>query len=203
MDKGRKFKILAAGDIHGSEEVAEHLAIKAEKNGVDLVVLAGDISSPFQKEKVIGHFRDRNLETVFVAGNWDSDLDVKFMREIYGISNLDGYTFSKDGVDFVGLGNPNFRMDHHKVKDFLKVEKAFEKIKDKPTKKVLITHLHTGGSKAEFSGIRGSYVLRRIVEEIQPAMIISAHIHEAEGIEETINKTKIFQVGSSGKIIEI
>ncbi len=102
MVKRKKLKILAAGDIHDSEIIAEHLAEKAKKNKVDLVVLAGDISNPFQKEKVLGHFKDRNLETVFVPGNWDNDLDVKFMKDLYGASNLEGYYSRKGEVDFMG-----------------------------------------------------------------------------------------------------
>jgi hypothetical protein len=198
----KKLRILAAGDIHGSESIAENLAIKAEKNKVDLVVLAGDISSPFQKEKVIGHFTDRGLETLFVPGNWDSDLDVRFIKEMYGTKNLEGYYIRKGKIDFLGIGNANFRLDHNQ-KDFERIEKLIKGIKDKNTKKVLVSHLHVAGSKAEFSGFGGSYVLRKIIEDLQPDMVISSHIHEAEGIEERIKKTKIFQVGPKGKIIEI
>ncbi len=198
----KKIKILAAGDIHGSEVIAEHLAIKAEKNKVDLVVLSGDISSPLRREKVMGHFKDRKLETIFVPGNWDSDLDIKFIREIYGTTNVDGYLFKKGGIDFLGLGNSNFRLDHNK-KDFEKIEKLFREVQEKSTKKVLISHLHAAGSKAEFSGFKGSYFLRKIIEEFKPDVVISSHIHEAEGIEDKINNTDIFQVGRTGKIIEL
>jgi len=106
-------------------------------------------------------------------------------------------------VDFIGLGSGNFKLSHHKEKDFRKIKQLFEKIKKKPTKKVLVSHLHVMGSKAEFSGFEGSYVLRKAIEELEPDLVLSSHIHEAEGIEETIKKTKIFQVGSKGKIIEI
>lgn len=94
-------------------------------------------------------------------------------------------------------------MDHNQEKDFLKIQKIFEKIKSKPTKKILVSHLHVAGSKAEFSGFRGSYVLRKIIEELEPDMVISSHIHEAEGIEEKIKKTRVIQVGSRGKIIDL
>lgn len=199
----RKIRILAAGDIHGSEAIAENLAIRAEKSKVDLVVLAGDISNPINKEKVMGHFKDRRLEAIFVPGNWDSDSDVKFMKSMYGATNLEGCYFRKGGVDFFGLGNANFKLDHDRNKDFLKIEKLFGNVKDKTRKKVLISHLHVAGSKAEFSGFKGSYVLRKIIEELEPDVIIASHIHEAEGIEEKIKKTKIFQVGQRGKIIEL
>jgi Icc-related predicted phosphoesterase len=34
-------------------------------------------------------------------------------------------------------------------------------------------------------------------------LLISAHIHEAEGLEDIIGKTKVIQVGKKGKILEI
>ena len=40
----KKLKILAAGDIHGDTSLAEKLAIRAEKEKVDLVILCGDIT---------------------------------------------------------------------------------------------------------------------------------------------------------------
>lgn len=198
----KKLKILAAGDIHGSEAIAENLAVKAKRNNVDLVVLAGDISSPFQKEKIIGHFAERELETIFVPGNWDNDLDVRFMKQMYGTKNLEGYYLRKGKIDFLGIGNANFRLNHDK-KDFTMIESLMKKIKNIETKKVLVSHLHVAGGKAEFSGFRGSYVLRKIIEDFEPDIVISSHIHEAEGIEEKIKKTKVFQVGPRGKIIEI
>ena len=63
--------------------------------------------------------------------------------------------------------------------------------------------MHAAGTKAEFSGIPGDAILRKAVREFKPDMLISAHIHEAEGLEDMIEKTKVVQVGKLGKIIEI
>ena len=50
-------KILASGDIHGDTKLAEALADKAEKENVDLVILAGDITFADQSTKnIIGPF---------------------------------------------------------------------------------------------------------------------------------------------------
>lgn len=42
-----------------------------------------------------------------------------------------------------------------------------------------------------------------ITEKLQPDLFISGHIHELEGIEEKIGKTRVINVGRRGKIIEI
>jgi uncharacterized protein len=197
----KKIKILAAGDIHGDESIAKNLAIKGERNKVDLVVLAGDITNPLKKKKVMGHFKDRGLEAVFVPGNWDFNEDINFIKKTYGSINLDEGCLTLGNINFFGLGSANFELENNRKKDFNRVQKLFNKMKKEDTKNVFVSHLHAAGTKAEFSGFKGSYVLRKVIEDLKPNVVISAHIHEAEGIEEQIKNTKIFQVGPRGKII--
>ena len=63
----------------------------------------------------------------------------------------------------------------------------------------MVTHMHAQGTKSEFSGIEGSRSIRRAIEKFQPDFLIHSHIHEAEGIEEKIGKTKVINVGRKGK----
>ena len=67
----------------------------------------------------------------------------------------------------------------------------------------MVTHMHPSNSKAEFSGFKGSKSIRKAIDEFQPDLLLCGHIHEAEGIEDKINKTKVLNVGKEGKIIEI
>ena len=52
-DKKKKFKILAASDIHGDTDATKKLAAKAKKENVDLVVLAGDLSGFVETEGIL------------------------------------------------------------------------------------------------------------------------------------------------------
>ena len=45
--------------------------------------------------------------------------------------------------------------------------------------------------------------MRRAIEEIKPDLLISGHLHEVEGVEDKVGKTRIVQVGRNGKILEI
>ena len=45
--------------------------------------------------------------------------------------------------------------------------------------------------------------LSKAVEKFKPDLLISSHIHEAEGIEDKIGDTRVVQVGKKGKILEI
>ena len=45
--------------------------------------------------------------------------------------------------------------------------------------------------------------LYKVSKKFKPDILLSGHIHEAEGLQEKIGKTKIISVGKKGKIIEI
>ena len=56
----------------------------------------------------------------------------------------------------------------------------------------------------KFSNIfPGSEGVRKAIETFKPDILLCSHVHEAEGIEEMIGKTKVINVGKRGKIIEV
>ena len=66
-------KVLALSDTHGNEDMVRRLADEAEKNDVDLVLIAGDISEFGEIGKnMIGPFLAKGKKVVFVAGNHDA-----------------------------------------------------------------------------------------------------------------------------------
>ncbi len=67
----------------------------------------------------------------------------------------------------------------------------------------MITHMHPRGSLSEFSGFPGSKAITKAIREFKPDLLLHGHIHEAEGIEEIMNKTKVINVGRKGTILEI
>ena len=203
IEQRKKLRILAASDIHGDYDIAKRLAKKAKKKKVDLVVLAGDIHGVYEGEDVLAPFKKAHQKVVFVPGNWDSTFEVSLLKDRHDVRNISGYYANYKGVDVVGLGSPDFQLTLDERKAFDKLKKNFDKIKVKEGKKILVSHLHAAGTKAEFSGFPGSKALRKIIDKFHPDIFISAHIHEAEGIEEMIGKTKVINVGRKGKILEI
>lgn len=201
MAKNEKLKILAAGDLHGDTKCAEELAEKAAKEKVDLVILTGDITGLVETENLIKPFTDRKEKVFFVPGNWDSEETASFLSKLYGIKNLEDYHFVYKNVGIFGAGNAGtLSIDEKRTFDTLK--KNFEKVKNLE-KKIMVTHFHAAGTKSELSGFRGSSGIRKAIEKFQPDLFISGHIHELEGIEEKIGKTKVINVGKKGRIIEI
>ncbi|MBP7708488.1 metallophosphoesterase family protein [Candidatus Pacearchaeota archaeon] len=203
MVKKKSFKILAASDIHGNSAVSEALSKKAEKEKVDLVILAGDLHGFEETRGIIAPFKKRNQKVLFIPGNWDTSLQTNMVSDIYGIKNIDGYYAHYEGVDIIGVGTKDFKMSLNEKKTLDRLTKNFESVGHRPSKKILVSHLHAEGTLAEFSGIRGEKSMRKAINYFQPDFFIAGHIHEAEGLEQKIGKTKVIQVGKKGRIIEI
>jgi len=203
-EKPKSLKILAAGDLHGSSDIAKKLAEKAKKNNVDLVLLLGDIHGALKESKnLIAPFKKAGQKVLFVPGNWDTTEESNSIRDIYDIKNIDGYYTIHNDVGIIGIGNPDFQLSLN-AGHIKKIKNNFEKLSHKNIRKsILASHLHAQGTTAEFSGFPGSSHLRKAIDEFKPDFFISAHIHEAEGIEEKIGKTKVINVGRKGKILEI
>ncbi|MEK6872594.1 MAG: metallophosphoesterase [Nanoarchaeota archaeon] len=202
MEKQKKFKILAASDFHGDSSAAKKLAELADKEKVDLVVLAGDITGLIETDNILKPFVERGKKVVFVPGNWESSETANFLSKLYGAENVGEHYVKYGNIGIFGIGSPDWQMSLNEKKTFEKLKKDFEKIKNLE-KKIMVSHLHAAGTKAEFSGFRGSRALRKAIEEFQPDIFLSGHIHEAEGLSEKIGKTRVFSVGRKGRVIEV
>jgi len=206
MIVGGTMKILASGDIHGDTRLAEKLAEKAEKENVDLVVLCGDLTyAEMSTDGIVGPFVKRGKKVILIPGNHETLATADFLAELYGATNLHGYSIKVGDVGLFGCGGANigiFQMPEKEMFDVLK--KGNDKIKDMKTK-IMVTHVHPSGSTIEkFTQIfPGSTGIRKAVDELKPDILLCSHVHEAEGIEEKIGKTRVINVGKKGKIIEI
>jgi uncharacterized protein len=201
----KKTKILAAGDIHGDSKLTKKLAEKAKKEKVDLVILAGDLTY-FEKptKNIIKPFTKLKKPILILHGNHESVATVDFLSQIYpNTKNIHGYSFSKGNVGIFGCGGTNLGFSPMTEKNFFEtLKKAYQSIKEKK-KKIMVTHMHPFKSKAEFSGFKGSKGIKKAIIQFKPDLVLSGHIHEAEGIEEKLGKTKMINIGKKGKIIEI
>ena len=201
-----KLKILAAGDIHGDTSQAKKLAEQAEKENIDLVILCGDLTyAETSTEGIIGPFVKKHKKVILIPGNHETVATADFLAELYGATNLHGYSIKYKDIGFFGCGGANiglFQLGEDEI--FELITKGYERIKD-AKKKILVTHVHPSGSLMEkFSNIfPGSGGVRKAIDTFKPDILLCSHVHEAEGIEEMIGKTKVMNVGKRGKIIEV
>jgi len=171
----KKFRILAASDFHGDSDASKKLAEKAEKEKVDLVVLAGDITGVVESDNILKPFVDKGKRVVFVPGNWESSETAAFLSKFYGVKNVGEHYVKYGDVGIFGIGSPDWTFDIDNKKTFNKLKKDFEKIKDLE-KKIMVSHINPADTKSEFSGVAGSKELRRAIDEFQPDLFISGHL---------------------------
>jgi uncharacterized protein len=199
-------KILASGDIHGDTRLAKRLADKAVKENVELVVLCGDLTYAEQSlENIIGPFVAKGKKVLLIPGNHETVATADFLAQYYGVKNLHGLSVKYKDIGFFGCGGANigvFQLDEKEI--FSMLEKGHKKI-NYLKKKIMVTHVHPTSTKMErFTDIfPGSEGVKRAIEKFQPDIALCSHVHEAEGIEEKIGKTRLINVGRKGKIIEL
>jgi uncharacterized protein len=209
-DKHEKHKdslrIFSAGDIHGDMRLAERLAKEASDKHADLVVLCGDLTFMEQStDNVIGPFKKRNLKVLLIPGNHESVATADFLAKLYDVKNIHGYSVKYKHVGLFGAGGANIginQLSEKELYDLLK--KGYDGLKGMD-KKIMVTHVHPSGTRMEkmTSFFPGSSGIRKAVDKFQPDILLCSHVHEAEGLEEMIGKTRVINVGRRGKIIDI
>jgi len=203
-------KILAASDIHGDTDLVKKLANQAEKENVDLVVLCGDLTMGERStDNIIGPFAAKHKKVLLIPGNHETVATTDFMADVYDpyAKSIHGYSVKYKDVGIFGAGGatnvgPKPPIDEEEMYDLLK--RGFDKIRDLK-RKIMVTHIHPSDSKIEkFSlFVPGSDAVRKAVEKFKPDILLCGHVHEADGLEEKIGKTRVINVGRKGKIITI
>ena len=201
-----KLKILAAGDIHGDTGLAEKLALKAKREKVDLVILCGDLTyMDSSTEGIVGPFVKRHEKVLLIPGNHETIATADFLAQLYDAKNIHGYSVKYKDVGIFGAGGANiglFQLEETEIYDLLK--KGYDKIKYLG-KKIMVTHVHPTSTKMEkfTKFFPGSTGVKKAIDKFKPDLLLCSHVHEAEGIEEIVGKTRVINVGRKGKIIEI
>ncbi len=201
----KKFKILAASDLHGDSKQVKKLAERAKNENVDLVVLCGDLTGWTETKDIIRPFKEKNKKVLIIPGNWDSFATADFLAQMYGVRNIHGYSVQYDNIGFFGAGGaesapgPGLISEKELIETLEKAHSGLKGIE----KKIMVTHMHPSESLSEFSGIPGSKAITKAIKKFRPDFLLHGHIHEGSGMDEKIGKTKVINVGKEGRIIEI
>jgi Icc-related predicted phosphoesterase len=193
--------ILAISDLHGSMEKALHDYL--EKNKIDLIVIAGDITNfgPVElAEDILNEISSYNIPVVAVPGNCDPQGVSNQLDNSMAI-NIHGKSTSLKNVGICGFGGSNptpfdTPLEFGEAEIFEELDKIMVQIKDQDIK-ILVTHappLNTNADKLPGGGHVGSKSIRKIIEQYQPNINICGHIHEAQSVDK-IDETVIINPG--------
>ncbi|MEM5829223.1 MAG: metallophosphoesterase [Candidatus Aenigmatarchaeota archaeon] len=197
--------ILIISDIHNDVENLMEYIDKVNMFNFDVIVFPGDFldvppkgfSSLDISKVIIEELKTLNKPILALPGNWDRDIIEILEKE--GIS-LHGKGKIIDNIGFYGFGGARtpFGTPLEPSEDEIRkgLEKAFEMIKESEVK-VQVTHVPPARTRVDVvhTGAHvGSEAVREVIEKFKPVLAISAHIHEARGIDE-INGTKLINAG--------
>jgi len=200
-----KLKILAVGDVHADKAFIRSLADTAEKESVDLVVLAGDLTYGDQAtDGIIGPFLAKGKRVLLVHGNHETPATADFLAKLYDATNLHGYSVEINGVGIFGAGGAAIGPNPTSPRDIYEhLHQGHERVKD-TKRKLMVVHEHPSDSHMEMGGMfPGSWAVRKAVEKFQPDIVVCGHIHEAGGIEEKIGRSRVINVARKPRILEI
>ena len=200
-------KLLIISDIHNDVENIVGLTRKASKLDFDVIICPGDITDynvpeGFSQKDIakiiIENLKSLGKPVLMLPGNLDT-YEVIEVLEKEGVS-LHGKGRIIDDYGFYGYGGAKtpFKTPLEPSEEELKtmLEKAYEEVKDAKYK-IQVTHAPPYNTLVDkiSAGLHvGSKVVREFIVEKKPILAISAHIHEARGIDK-INDTVLINSG--------
>ena len=193
-------KIVSISDVHMA---TRNLARMTEVwRDTDLAIVAGDLTNfggIDDARKVLDDVRACCKNVLAVPGNLDQPETFPFF-EREGIA-LHGKGMVIDGVGFFGCGGSNltpFKTPSEFTEDeiYAALEQGYSEVREvRPL--VMVCHTPPLATKCDriVSGKAvGSPAARRFIEEHQPEVCISGHIHESAAVD-SIGKTAVLNAG--------
>ncbi len=194
-------RIVSFGDIHMSLRTIEQLAPELER--ADLAILSGDLTNfggPPEAEAVLAATLRHARAVLAVSGNLDQPAVIDFLRQ-RGVS-LHGEGRRIDEVGIFGCGGSNFTPFHtptelNEEEIAALLERGYQQI-TAAAHVVMVCHTPPANTATDriFSGQHvGSLQVRSFIEEHQPDVCITGHIHESASVDH-IGRTTVINAGA-------
>jgi len=202
-------RIIAFGDVHMELGNAGNIpGISA----ADFIIVTGDITNYGSREdakKMLDQLLAINSNVLGLHGNLDQP-EVGAYLEDLGLS-LHGRGRVMNGIGLVGLGGSNFT-PFNTPSEFSEPELAtlltrgYAQIGGKPPI-ILVSHTPPSQTRTDriAGGVHvGSTAVRQFIEQRQPALCLTGHIHESKAVDR-IGRTMILNPGmiKNGSYIEV
>ncbi|MFI5353042.1 MAG: metallophosphoesterase [Candidatus Binatales bacterium] len=193
-------KIVSFGDVHMATRNLDRMG--EVMRDTDLVIISGDLTNfggRAEAGKVLGDVRRACPNVLALSGNLDRLEVIPFLVE-EGVA-LHGKGTVVSGVGIFGCGGSNitpFATPTELTEDeiYATLRAGYEQVREhRPL--LMICHTPPFDTKCDriVNGTPvGSTAARRFIEEVQPDVCVSGHIHESAGVD-SIGATRIFNAG--------
>lgn len=196
-------RILIFSDLHGDIKALERLVATE----ADIYIVAGDLSN-FGKgmdkcARVMAPLRERAW---LLPGNHETHEQTRRICDEFGFVDFHRQNRKVGSSTWAGLGYSNitpFNTPGEYTEE--EIDEALNEI-PKADQLYVVTHVPPAKSKLDEVGDgkhAGSPTLRRWIAKTEPLYLFCGHIHECEGRGDQIGKTKCFNVGKKGYLLEL
>ena len=176
-------RILAIADVHGAKEARKRVNSQIQEYIPNGLIVCGDITQFGPPEWAKDFLDSIPLKTLAIPGNCDPKGVIAAIEESQAIP-LHTKRVELSGYTFVGLGGSNSTPFNTPME--FSEEEIFNCLKEIMVEgAVLVVHAPAKGHLDSTSTVSdlGSSSIARIISEFSPPLVISAHIHEARGME--------------------
>jgi Icc-related predicted phosphoesterase len=196
-------RLLIFSDIHGDWKALDKLLdIEA-----DYYIAAGDMLTWARNAEACGAILQRRAPRVYVLpGNHESDQQIANMSARYDLHDLHGRYIQAGKWYIAGLGysNPTPFNTPGEYSELQITQRLIHFAELSPL--ILVCHAPPHGTALDQirPGLHaGSTAVRQFIERHQPEYFFCGHIHEAEGKEIQMGRTRAINVGRAGFLLEV
>lgn len=189
-------KLVALPDLH--EGGIKYLPkMQMALTTADLVLLPGDLTTLGDTKtitRVIETLRGYNEHLLAVPGNWDTRPVSQYLSQQN--LNIHGSSCVQDGIAFVGAGGslpysgaPKSQTLYDNIQYEMILQEAMSGL-SRRMPRILVSHQppFENATDLQFSGAHsGSRAIRQFIEETQPLICFTGHIHEIQAIDQIEN----------------
>ena len=196
-------RLLIFSDIHNDWKALEKLL----DTEADYYIAAGDQITWAKGLERCGEILQRRADQVYVLpGNHESAEQIANMCARYGMHNFHERHFQVGAWQVAGLGYSN-PTPFNTPGEYSETQLA-DRLQRFAELDPLVLVCHTPPYGTELDRIRsglhaGSSAVRDFIQKHQPQYFFCGHIHEAEGVQIEIGKTRAFNVGKKGYLLEL
>ncbi len=192
--------ILGISDIHGDISLIEKMS--AEIADADIVLIVGDLTNlgnEKEAEQIVSSFRNKASIIMAVSGNCDCPGVDRFIEQ-EGL-NIHGKGIVRDGIGFIGVGGSlatPFNTPNEITEDDLS-RLLYKGLSEMPADVPMILVSHQPPFQTTCDMINtgehvGSKTVRTFIEDHQPLVCFTGHIHESIAVDK-IGRTHIINPG--------